>query len=231
MRAARVVLLSTVAAASLSVASEAPARGAEPVALAPLETLGNQSKVARNLQARIARALAGVAGFEVVDGRKVRRALSRKPTLRACDGKARCLAELGRTVAARYVVYGEVGGLGQVQIVYLKVIDVNGRKELRSTTVDLGADDRDRQARAAAVRLLAPERYRGTLALAVDVEGASIYVDGKRIARSPSDPIALPVGTHALRVTHPEFRDFVRFVDVAFDECVFACEVHELGVL
>ena len=156
-------------------------------------------------------------GFQLVAGNRVARAIDKKPTLRTCDGDPSCLAELGRDVGARYVVYGEVGGLGDVEIVYLKVIDVAGARELRSTTVELGGAKSRNRARAAAVLLLAPERYLGRLAVSVDIAGASIYVDGTRVARSPSKALSLSVGTHALRVTHPEFRDFVRFVDIAFD--------------
>ncbi len=70
--------------------------------------------------------------------------------------------------------------------------------------------------RAAATRLFAPARYVGELVLASNVVGASVYVDGELVARTPSRPVALPVGSHALRVTHPEFRDFVRFVEIGF---------------
>lgn len=190
---------------------------AESVALAPLETLGSQSKVSRATQTAIGRALAQVPGFELVDAKQVQRALSKKPTLRACDGNAQCLTELGRDTGARYVVYGEIGGLADVAIVYLKVIDVANGKELRSTTMELESKKKPAGARAAAFRLLAPKRYVGRLAAVVDIKGASIYVDGALLAKSPARPLPLPVGTHALRVTHPEFRDFVHFVDIEFD--------------
>ena len=72
-------------------------------------------------------------------------------------------------------------------------------------------------ARGAAFRLLDPDKYVGRLVCKVDVDGATIYVNGARQARSPAKPISLPVGTHALRIAHPEFRDFVRFVDIGFD--------------
>ena len=187
------------------------------VALAPLETLGAKSNAAQRTRAAIARAVARVPGIEVVSGQRVQRALAKFPALKNCHGAVRCLAQLGRAVAAKLVVYGEVGGLGEIEIVYLKVIDVATAKELRSTTVDLAGQKGQEMARAAAVELLAPDRYVGRLDAQVDVDGASIYVDGTKVANSPSQPIPLPVGPHALRVTHPEFRDFVRFVDVSFD--------------
>jgi hypothetical protein len=77
---------------------------------------------------------------------------------------------------------------------------------------------RQGEARAAAFRLLRPAAYTGRLALSIDVQGATIYLDGKQVGRSPAAPLSVAVGTHALRVTHEKYRDFVRFVDVKFDD-------------
>lgn len=192
------------------------AAGESRVALAPMETMGARSKVATTQRA-IARAISQVPDITLVATDKVTRALRQKPALRTCAGEASCLAELGRAVGAQYVIYGEIGGLGDVEIVYLEIIDVARTREIRSTTVELDKDA-PLAARAAAFRLLAPRRYIGALAVDVDIAGASIHVDGRPIARSPTGELSLPVGTHALRVTHPEFRDFVRFVDIAFDQ-------------
>ena len=52
----------------------------------------------------------------------------------------------------------------------------------------------------------------------IDVAKATVYIDGRKVAWSSDKPLTLSVGTHALRVTHEEYRDFVRFVDVKFDE-------------
>ena len=64
------------------------------------------------------------------------------PRLRACDGNTKCLAELGALLSADTVIYGEVGGLGNVQVVYLKAVNVARAKELRSTTLEFGGHDR-----------------------------------------------------------------------------------------
>src|SRR5205814_1011917 len=58
----------------------------------------------------------------------------------------------------------------------------------------------------------------GALALRVDVARATVFVDGQRVGESPVAPLSVSVGTHALRVTHPSYRDFVRFVEVRFSE-------------
>ena len=190
-----------------------------PVTLAPLETLGSQSTVAPEVQRIIARALNQVPDVQLVPASRVKRVLSEKPALRTCHGSARCLADLGRETGARYVVHGEVGGLAEVVIVYLEVIDVERGKELRSTTVELGDSDQASvtRARAGAVKLLAPRRHVGRLQVDVDIAGAAIYIDGTQVGKSPGKPVAVTVGSHALRVTHPEFRDFVRFVDIEFE--------------
>ncbi|MEM9491534.1 MAG: DUF2380 domain-containing protein [Myxococcota bacterium] len=189
------------------------------VALIPLESLSAKSNArTAKLDSEITRALGAVPGYQVVAAARVRRAFDKQPQLGACDGKAECLVELGRATGADYIVFGEVGGLGQVTIVYLKAIAVADASELRSTTADFSSGQLRAEARAAAFRLLAPDRYRGTLAVAVDIANAAIYVDGKQVARSPTRAITIGVGTRALRVTHPEFRDFVRFVDIRFAE-------------
>lgn len=190
------------------------------VAVLPFETLGTESKTTQKTQALVAGAIAVVPDHEVVSGSDVRAMLKKKPEFRACDGQAPCLARLGKELGVTYVVFGEVGGLGAAEVVYLELIDVAREQEIRSTTLELGDKDDKGAALAAVYRLLAPDQYMGTLAAKVDVEGASIYIDGKRVARSPSAPLPLVVGTHAVRITHPEFRDFVRFVDIEFQKTV-----------
>jgi hypothetical protein len=145
---------------------------------------------------------------------------ARRPELRACDGDAACLADLGQLVGADDAIYGEVGGLGHAQVVYLKLIDVRSRAEVRSTVLELSAASgasAETEARAAATRLLDPGRYIGRLVVESNVSGASIFIDGHLVGRSPVRTLLVAVGSHALRVTHPEYRDYVRFVEVDFD--------------
>jgi hypothetical protein len=219
--AAAVAVAAASSAATAQKAGKPAPRPSRQVVLAPLSTLGSESTAApvRRLASDLESAL-GQAGVKVIGTAAALDAIkqAKKPGLRSCDGDPGCLAELGKLVGADWVVYGEVGGLGDVQVVYLQLVDVATGKDLRSTTLQATAsDDIDGGTRGAAVRLVAPERFVGAVDVKVDVAGAAIYVDGKRLARSPAPALELPVGTHALRVTHPEFRDFVRFVDVPFD--------------
>ncbi len=198
-----------------------PAAARHRIVIAPLATLGAESKAAdvRTAQRLVARGLASLASVDLVDGNAMLEAIkrARRPALRSCDGELTCLVSLGQLVSADYAVFGEVGGLGKAQVIYLKLVDVKAAREVRSTVLELdGIRVADVESRAAATRLFAPARYVGQLALSSKVKGASVYVNGELIARTPARPLSLPVGSHALRVTHPEYRDFVRFVEIGF---------------
>jgi hypothetical protein len=197
----------------------AQAQKARTVVVAPLSALGahDTSASAAQVQAELEHAIARIDGVTVIGSKdaidQVKKA--KRPELRVCDGELACLTALGKLVGADLVVAGEAGGLGEVHVVYLQLIDAAKGKELRSTTLEVG-DAASGGALGAAHRLLAPERYLGTLVVAVDTPGALLYVDGKKLGTAPAPAIETSVGTHALRVTHPEYRDFVRFVDVGF---------------
>ncbi len=67
------------------------------------------------------------------------------------------------------------------------------------------------------VKALDPERFVGRVDVRADVRGAELQLDGRKV---PFGVHELPVGTHAVRVTHPAYRDFLRFVDLEFDRTV-----------
>lgn len=208
------------AVVAAAILASAPAHADRTVAIAPLSTLGTEDTSAstRKLTAQIEQATASLRGTQIISAAQVADAIQRakRPHLKACEGEPACLAELGKLVGAQIVIAGEVGGLGEAKIVYLGAIDVASGKELRSTTLAAGTAGTDGGPQGAVIRLLDPERYRGTLRFAIDVTGATVYVNGARIPVAPRGDVSLPVGTHAVRITHPEYRDFVRFIDVAY---------------
>ena len=192
----RVVVLALVLFASV-------ARADQTVALAPLTTLGAEdtSAATKKLTQQLEAALAALPGTKVITSQAVSEQLTKakKQGLRMCEGEPKCLAELGTLVGAQVVVAGEVG-------------------ELRSTTLTVGARDDGGGAAGAAARLLDPERFRGTLHFTIDVPNATIYVNGTKIGLPSNGELALPVGTHAVRVTQAEYHDFVKFVSVTFGQ-------------
>jgi len=212
---------------ALAASAVAQPRGAAPpakptrIAVAPLSTLGAEdtSAAAKKMESELARELATVSGAKVVAGSEVTDEIkkAKKPILRACDGNTGCLVDLGKLMGASHVVFGEVGGLGNVQVIYLVIVDVTAGKEVRRTQVQMAVAEQG-GIKGGAVRLLDPERFTGRLVIDTPVKDAVIYVDGRRVGKSPAPPSALPVGSHALRVTHPEHRDFVRFVEISFDK-------------
>jgi hypothetical protein len=117
------------------------------------------------------------------------------------------------------VLQADMAHLGGGRVLYLQSIE--GGKAQQSTTVTLSGESGELSAadkkalRAAIVEVLVPTLHVGRIALKVDVPGAVATIDG--IAQSGTS-FEAPVGTHALRVTHPAYRDFLRFVEVAYDE-------------
>ena len=216
-------MLRQLVAAAAVLALAAPAAHAERVvAVAPLSTLGTEdtSAATKKLTASIEQGLAQLPGTKVVTAAQVGDAIkkAKKPQLKLCERDPACLAEVGKLVGASIVIDGEIGGLGESQVVYLGATDVATAKELRSTTLQVGAKDDGGGPSGAAVRLLDPDRYRGTLHFVIDVGGATVYVNGAKVQLSKTNDLALPVGTQAVRVTHPEYRDFVKFIDVRYNQ-------------
>lgn len=211
---------SLVIVALVTFASTASAQ-ANSVVVAPFDSItGAKSNKLAPLGAQVSAGVARVPGFSVVPWRQVKKAVrkSKRSELKSCDGEAACLAELGKLVGATRVIAGDVSELDSGAIVYLKVVDVATAAERGSTTVVFGEDKalNKTESAGAAYRLLAPNLYRGRLKVNMTVAGARIQVDGRQMAVSPAKAITLTVGTHALRVTHDQYRDFVRFVDIRF---------------
>jgi len=191
------------------------------VAVAPLSTLGAEDKSAptKKVLAQVEQALA-TQGNKVIASAQVAAAIdkAKKPALKSCEGDGACLAEIGKLVGAQVVVSGEVGGLGDSKVIYLSATDVTSGKEMRSTTLVFGAvtGTDDGGASGAAIRLLDPDKYRGTLHFTLDVTGATVFINGSKVALGPHGEVAMPVGTQAVRVTHPEYHDFIKFIDVQY---------------
>jgi hypothetical protein len=216
------VLRRAIAAIAL-VAAAAPVYAERIVAVAPLSTLGAEDKsvTTKKILGQIEQAVASL-GDRVIPAAQVAAAIdkAKRPQLKACEGDAACLGELGKLVGANIVISGEVGGLGDSKVIYLGATDVASAKEMRSTTLTLtakqGAGNDNGGAQGAAIRLLDPDKYRGAVHFAVDVSGATIFINGSKVTPGAKGEVALPVGTQAVRVTHPQYHDFIKFIDVSY---------------
>jgi hypothetical protein len=217
-------MLKRVWLAVVVVALAAPAYAERVIALAPLATMGAEDKStsSQQLTAALERALATLPDAKIIAAAQVGQAISKakRPQLKTCEGDPTCVAEVGKLVGAQIIVTGEIGGLGESKVVYLDAVEVATGKDLRATTLAVGGKDDVIATDGAIVRLLDPDRYKGTVHFAVDVAGATVFVNGSRVTPAANGMLALPVGTQAVRVTHPEYHDFVRFVDVPFGKTV-----------
>ena len=172
------------------------------------------------IDAALAEAAQALPGFTVVNlaGGKLsgpRRGDARLETQPA----ARALA-FGKEAAANRAVAVEATPLGDGIVVYLQALEVPSGRAVGSTTVSLGGGgarapgDGD-AVRGALVRILDPRHYTGRLQVRLDVQGAVVQIDGRPAQAGLTE---LPVGTHALRVTHPAYHDFLRFLEIEFDK-------------
>ncbi|MDQ3365264.1 MAG: PEGA domain-containing protein [Myxococcota bacterium] len=210
----------SVIVAAVVMAAAAPAAAERVVAIAPLSTVGSEDTSAstRRVIGELEAAVSGLTGTRVISTTMVSAAIkkAKQPQLRACELDPACLARLGKLVGANIVIAGEVVGIGDAKVIYLGATDVAGARELRSTTLTLGTKHDGGGPAGAIIRLLEPDRYRGTLRFAIDAKGATVYVNGSKAPLGAAGAVSLPVGTQAVRVTHPEYHDFVRFIDVQF---------------
>jgi hypothetical protein len=204
-------------AASAGNAGDARARAVGVVA--PLNPLGIEQGEAQRVQRWLTAAVSALPAHRWLASSRLGKLL-RHPRYRDCPTRPGCLGALAKKIGAELVVSGDVGSLSGAYMVYLRLVSADGSVvRAVSGVLDPRKPGLRDAARALVHRLLLPERYTGTIRVAVDVKNAWIYLNGQRKARSPAAPLTgIPVGTHALRVTHESYRDFVRFVKVGFGE-------------
>jgi hypothetical protein len=201
------------------------AQAAQPmrVAVLPLHDLGMGADAIAELEHAVVQAIASLPGYSVANLNANGRLTGPKGV--ATEAPAVRAQQLAKDLNASRAMMVDVARLGEGQVVYLQGIDPKTGQAVGSTTASLSnarpLPAADKTAlRGAVVRVLEPDRYLGRLQLKLDVKGAELLVDGRPIGGDLGRAIELPVGTHALRVTHPAYRDFLRFVDIAYDQTV-----------
>ncbi len=202
----------------------APNAAATTLAIYPLQPLGVPAATVGSLDATLRAEVERLPGVELLGRGRTEASLKADPggLGLACNGAPGCLADLGKLLAVEKVVYGVVSGLGDHYSFELKLIDVGTGGEERRVTASVGGKREVLLSglRAAAVHLLAPERYVGALEIDSDLPGAQVLVDGKPMGPTPiaGTIVGLAPGQHALRLTKAGFADFEKFVDVRFDQ-------------
>lgn len=205
-------------------AAPAPAAGPATHALKPLESIGITKVRVDRADIRLVNLLAQIPGIRMVLPRTVKKLLgSRKGSrIAACGAELECAVDFGKALNVKHVVAGDMTQLGKGYVLSLKLVDVPTAKVVRRTTVVVRGSKLEQQQRLveAAYRLLAPRLHTGKVQVAVDVKGAKIYLDGHLVATSPAPALTTSVGAHNLRVTHPAYHDYLRFLDIEFRKTV-----------
>jgi hypothetical protein len=186
-----------------------------PVALYPLQPEGGLDRTsAAALEERLREDMQrtpGVTLFSRNDTAAMLRPEGGRLGLSCDTGALRCLSDLGRLLGARKVIYGQVGP----ERVFLKLVDVEtGGEERRVEESGLPVTD---LLEAAAVHLLEPKRYLGSIAVNAPA-GATISVDGTPVGTAPLAPLAVSPGQHLLTASLGGGPDLLATVEVRFGQ-------------
>ena len=207
--------------AALLLASAAAARATETYALFRLDPLGIQPEIVSQLERILRVELQRVVGRELPSPHAVAQVVAGSARLANCTAEPACLVPLARALHVTRVVAGNVGGLADSYVVNLKLVDDTGR-ELRRVTATLRGSPEELidEIRVAAVRLVAPERLVGNIAILSDVPEATVTLDGIDVGKTPlAAPLGpLPVGVHKLAVTRAGFTSWSEDVPVRFEK-------------
>ncbi len=192
------------------------------VAIWRIDPLGDLSpEIVARLESLLTQEMGRIVA-DIVPSIKSRQVQRKYRRLRKCQGADRCLAQIGRRLSARFIVAGTLASLGQDYVVRLKMVNTRTSKTVRGIAEVLSGqkDQLIEAVRVAAYRLLAPEKLTGSLQVLVNIAGATIYMDGKRVGVSPLRHALskLAVKKHTLRITHPDHLDFIRKVKVRFQK-------------
>jgi hypothetical protein len=225
------VIRVTTAAAVLAMLAGAPrAARAQPqpaparanIGLFRVEPLGLDAERAARLEALFRLELERLAGVPLPSRAQVERVTAGNPGLRGCTADPECLSEIGKKLGVKQMVSGNLGELGDSYVINLKLIDVESKSEVRKVSEPLrgSPDELIEAVRIAAYELVAPERFVGAMAILSDVGGGDVYLDGKRVGKTPlAQPITnLKVGKHGVRIARPGYTDFMTDAEVRFQK-------------
>jgi len=187
------------------------------VALLPLRPLGAPPDVVHALEVTLGNELSHLQEARLLPAKDIAEALKREPD---CEARIACAAAAASHAGARQMIVGTTSQLGDAFMIDLKLLDTRTGQELRRAThpVSGSQDGLIELVREAAVQLLAPARFVGSLRVEVPgAAGALLFVDGKPSGTLPlAQPLeGLTPGQHVVRVKDKE-HETSTFVEVRF---------------
>jgi len=189
------------------------------VALLPLRPLGVPADVVRALEVTLRNELSVLPEAKLLPEKDTAAALTEPD----CEAKIPCAAAAAAKAGAREFITGTTSQLGDSFMVDLKLVDARSGQELRRATVPVSGskDGLIETLREAAVRLLAPARFVGSLRVEVaGGSGAALFIDGKPAGTLPLSRAidGLAPGQHTVRVEDGRAREMSTFVEVRFGQ-------------
>lgn len=128
-----------------------------------------------------------------------------------------CIASAGKAAGASRVLHTAARPVGETLSALLVLVPV-GAGATRKEAVTIGAGvDAGPLVRAAAVQLVAPARYTGSLVVEAS-DGSALFVDGAKLGVTPlAAPIeGLPPGQRSLRVVRPGGAEARALVEIRY---------------
>jgi len=199
------------------------------VGASPVHARGGAAPATRTAWATAVRdAVARVDGFAAAPAATVTEALVTAEALgTACAvTEVACIVRVGALATTELAVGGRVEAASAGVTLTLDVVDVSRARALRRVVFTAAAGPTAADARLLAVRLLAPERERGFVAVRAP-SGSVVSVDGAVVGTIPlAAPVALLPGRHTVIVDHIEYDAFEQTIDVAMGETAFVAVDH-----
>jgi hypothetical protein len=202
----------TLAAAVLGTATPAPV-----VALLPLHPLGAPADVVKALEVTLRNELSQLGEARLAKELDVAAGLRREPD---CEERISCSAAAALHAGARQLIVGTTSQLGESFMIDLKLLDAKSLQEIRRATLPVSGSENAliETMREAAVKLLAPARFVGSLRVEVPgARGAALFIDGRAAGTLPlAEPLSgLVPGQHVVRVKDKQ-SEMSSFVEVRF---------------
>ncbi len=193
-------------------------------AIKPLEPIGFPKTKAAAKDRVLHNVFGSIPGVNLIPFKEVKKfvASGKGRHLLHCGTENDCMSSFGKELNADLVIAGDITSVGKGYALFLKVYDLEKKKVIRSVSIVItGEKKRDTETLLElGYRLLAPHLHKGNLVVKVDVKNAKIYINGEMKATSPAPTLSLKAGTHNIRVTHPSYHDFLKFIDLPFGQTI-----------
>ena len=203
----------------ISSPSPAKAQSAK-IALKPLEPIGMPKVQVDKMDTTLQRVFNKIPEIRLLSLKQIERFVKKRRGRRllGCGAERDCVVDFGEALKVPKVIAGDMTTVGKGFALSLKLVDIEKKKVIRSVSAVITGTRKERGQALLELgyRLVAPEKHMGKVSVAVDVKGAKIFVDGELKATSPAPPLEVRAGAHNIRVTHPSYHDYLKFITLPF---------------